>query len=80
MSSKDLLGKYEYLTGEDLGSKPSVFEEAKFEYSLLCISLSNTLKKDEVKIVAKRKIDFNHDRNHTFLIFTKGLMNLKTCH
>ena len=29
------LRKYEYLTGEDLGYKPSVFEQAKFDYSLL---------------------------------------------
>ena len=26
------LGKYEYLTGEDLGLKPSTIEQAKFEY------------------------------------------------
>ena len=26
------LDKYEYLTGEDLGCKPGVFEKAKFEY------------------------------------------------
>ena len=30
LSSKDLLEKYEYFTGEDLGHKPSVFEKAKF--------------------------------------------------
>ena len=29
------LGKYEYLTGEDLGYKPGVAEKAKFEYSPL---------------------------------------------
>ena len=29
------LRKYEYLTGEDLGCKPSVFEQAKFDYSPL---------------------------------------------
>ena len=29
------LGKYESLTGEDLGYKPSVVEQAKFEYSPL---------------------------------------------
>ena len=29
------LRKYEYLTGEDLGYKPSVFEQAKFDYSPL---------------------------------------------
>ena len=28
-------GKYEYLTGEDLGLKPSTVEQAKFEYSSL---------------------------------------------
>ena len=30
-SSGDLR-KYEYLTGEDLGCKPSVFEQAKFDF------------------------------------------------
>ena len=29
------LGKYEYLTGEDLGYKPDVVQKAKFEYSTL---------------------------------------------
>ena len=29
------LGKYEYMTGEDLGQKPSVDEQAKFDYSPL---------------------------------------------
>ena len=29
------LGKYEYLTGEDLGCKPDVVEKAKFQYSPL---------------------------------------------
>ena len=32
LSSKEL-GKYEYLTGEDLGSKTGVVEKVKFEYS-----------------------------------------------
>ena len=34
MSSNNL-DKYEYLTGEDLGLKPSTVEQAKFEYSPL---------------------------------------------
>ena len=34
LSSKEL-DKYEYLTGEDLGYKPGVVEQAKFEYSPL---------------------------------------------
>ena len=33
--SSNNLDKYEYLTGEDLGLKPSTAEQAKFEYSLL---------------------------------------------
>ena len=31
LSSKDLLEKHEYLTGEDLGHRPSVLEKTKFE-------------------------------------------------
>ena len=33
--SSNNLDKYEYLTGEDLGLKPSTVEEAKFEFSPL---------------------------------------------
>ena len=33
--SSEELGKYEYLTGEDLGYKPDVVQKAKFEYSPL---------------------------------------------
>ena len=44
LSSKDILEKYEYLTGEDLGHKPSVFEKAKFEYSPLGMVLTNNTK------------------------------------
>ena len=31
--SCDNLEKYEYLTGEDLGLKPSTVEQSKFEYT-----------------------------------------------
>ena len=34
LSSKNL-EKYEYLTAEDLGLKPSTIEQTRFEYSLL---------------------------------------------
>ena len=30
LSSKDLLEKYEYLIGEDLGHRPNTLEESKF--------------------------------------------------
>ena len=45
LSSKDLLEKYKYLTGEDLGHKPSVLEKTKFEYSSLGAVLANNVKK-----------------------------------
>ena len=44
LSSKNLLEKYEYLTGKDLGYKPNVFEKAKFEYSPLGMTLINNTK------------------------------------
>ena len=72
LSSKDLLEKYEYLTGEDLGHKPSVFEKAKFEYSPLGMSFSKSFKKDEVKSVAKSKSDSSYDSKHRFHRFYKG--------
>ena len=43
------LRKYEYLTGEDLGYKPSVVEQAKFEYSPLGKNFNNGLDKNEDK-------------------------------
>ena len=45
LSSKDLLVKYEYLTGEDLGYRPSALVKTKFEYSPLDMSFSKALKK-----------------------------------
>ena len=54
-ASKNLLDKYEHLTGDELGYKLNVFQKAKFDYSLLGMSLSKALKKDEVKSVAKVK-------------------------
>ena len=71
MSSENLLDKYEYLTGEDLGYKPNVFEKAKFEYSPLGMSLNKVFEKDEVKSTAKSKSDFNYDSNDTFYKFYK---------
>ena len=61
LSSKDLLENYEYLTGEDLGHRPSVLEKTKFEHSPLGMSLSKSFKKANVKNIANRKNDFNYD-------------------
>ena len=80
LSSKNLLDKYEYLTGEDLGCKPNVFEKGKFECSPLGMPLKKAFKKEEVKIIAKSKSDFNYDNNHTFYKLYKGYEELKICH
>ena len=48
--SSSNLDKYEYLTGEDLGLKPSTIEQTKFEYSplgkIFNKGLSEMIKKD----------------------------------
>ena len=72
LSSKDLLEKYEYLTGEDLGHRPSVLEKTKFEYSPLGMSLTKSFQKDIVKNVAKSESDFNYDSKYRFYEFYKG--------
>ena len=43
------MDKYEYLTGEDLGLKPSTVEQTKFEYSLLGKIFNKGLSKDDQK-------------------------------
>ena len=47
--SSNNLGKYEYLTGEDLGLKPRTVEQAKFEYSPLGKIFNKGLDKDDRK-------------------------------
>ena len=47
--SSNNLDKYEYLTGEDLGLKPSTVEQAKFEYSPLGKIFNKGLDKDDQK-------------------------------
>ena len=44
LSSKDLLEKYEYLTSENLGHRPSTLEKAKLGYSPLGMTLPNNTK------------------------------------
>ena len=47
--SSNNLDKYEYLTGQDLGLKPSTVERAKFEYSLLGKIFNKVLSEDDKK-------------------------------
>ena len=71
LPSKDILEKYEYLTGEELGHRPSVLKKTTFEYSPLAMSLSKSFKKDNVKDIANRESDFNYDSKHSFYRFYK---------
>ena len=76
LSSKDLLEKYEYLTGEDLGHRPSVLEKTKFEYSPLGMSLVNHSKK-MLKILWRVRVILIMTASIDFTDFTKWMMNLK---
>ena len=73
LSSKDLLEKYEYLTGEDLGHRPSVLEKTKFEYSPFGAVLVNKVKKktNTNKVNIKKKQDKNliYNSQHSFTKF-----------
>ena len=65
-SSRDLLEKYIYWAGENLGHRSSELEKTKFEYSSLGMSLSKSFKKDNVKNIANTESDFNYDSKYKF--------------
>ena len=73
LPSKDLLEKYEYLTGEDLTHRPSVLEKTKFEYSPLgAVLASNAKKKTNTnKVNSNRKQDkyFAYNSQYSFTKF-----------
>ena len=57
------LDKYEYLTGEDLGLKPSTVEQAKFEYSPLGKIFNKGLDKDDKKEGLFKRLENIKDKN-----------------
>ena len=65
------LEKYEYLTGEDLGYKPKVFEKVKFQYFSLGETLKTNAQTKTDKIVKKDKGDKHliHNQQHSFAKF-----------
>ena len=65
LPSKDLLEKYEYLTGEDL--------------KRVCF-LVKFLKRTRLKVMLRVKVISIMTTTTDFTNFTKGMMNLKTCH
>ena len=48
------MDKYEYLTSEDLGYKPGVVEQAKFDCSPLGKVFNKGLDKDDIKKVFRK--------------------------
>ena len=61
--SSNNLDKYEYLTVEDLGLKPSSIEQAKFEYSPLGKIFNKGLSKDDTKEGLFKRLENSKNRN-----------------
>ena len=65
-SSGDLR-KYEYLTGKDLGYKPSVFEQAKFDCSPLVNIFTKRFDKDNQKEGLFKRLENIKDKKEELL-------------
>ena len=61
--SSNKLEKYEYLTGEDLGLKPSTIEQTKFEYSLLGKIFNKGLDKNDQKEGLFKRLENIKEKN-----------------
>ena len=77
--SNDLVDKYEYLTGKDLGLKPSTIEQAKFEYSPLGKVFTKGLNKDDQKDGLFKRLENikNSNSTHLQVIKDKGEQQLR---
>ena len=65
--SSNNLDKYEYLTGEDLGLKPSTVEQAKFEYSPLGKIFNKGLSEEDRKEGLLKRLENIKDKNEEIL-------------
>ena len=65
--SSNNLGKYELLTGEDLGLKPSTVEQAKFEYSPLGKIFNKGLSEDDKKEGLFKSLENIKDKNEELI-------------
>ena len=61
--SSNNFDKYKYLTGEDLGLKPSTVERARFEYSPLGKIFNKGLDKDDKKEGLFKRLENIKDKN-----------------
>ena len=65
--SSNSLDKYELLTGEDLGLKPSTIEQTKFEYSPLGKVFNKGLSKDDNKEGLFKRLENIKDKNEEII-------------
>ena len=61
------LRKYEYLTGEDLGYRPSVLEQTKIDYSPLGKFFIKGLDEDEKKEILFKRLRNTEGKNENVL-------------
>ena len=81
LSSENRLEKYEYLTGEDLGYNPSMFEKDKFEHSPLGMVLTNNTKSKTNKNKSYKNKQNTWSIIHSIVLQSlKISMNLKKYH
>ena len=73
--SSNYLDKYEYLTGEDLGLKPSTVQQAKFEYSPLGKVFNKGLDKEDKKGLFKRLENIKDKNEELIKVFSKASKN-----
>ena len=69
--SSNNLDKYEYLTGEDLGLKPSTVEQAKFEYSPLGNIFNKGVSEEGKKEELFKRLKNFKDKNEELLKINK---------
>ena len=74
--SSNNLDKYEYLTGEDLGLKPSTVEQTKFEYSPLGKVFNKGLDKDDKKEELFKRLKNIEDKNEEQLKLLSNVSNV----
>ena len=74
--SSNNLDKYELLTGEDLGLKPSTIEQAKFEYSPLGKIFNKRLNEDVKKEGLLKRLKNIEDENKVNKVKNKDIIEV----
>ena len=75
--SSNNLDKYKYLTGKDLGLKPSTVEKAKFEYSPLGNIFNKGFSEEDKKEGLLKKLKNIEDKNEQLLKIKNKTENIK---